>query len=88
MRNRGVFDHYRLKPYMVCPTCQAKYTVDIHSKRRGLLIAVFAMMTFGLSAVAFQNGFPWSLATFISGTGLLIYVGYALSKMSYVNYED
>lgn len=88
MRSRSMLAHYSLKPYRVCPDCQAKYTVDTSTKRRQLLLAVFAVMTLMLSVAAYLNGFPWSLATFLSGTGLLIYVGYTLSKMRYVEFRD
>ena len=80
--------HYSLKPYRVCPDCQVEYTVDTATKRRRWLIALFAMITIAVVLVSHDRGFPWSLATFLSGIGLLGYVGYALSRMTYVEYRD
>jgi hypothetical protein len=48
---------------------------------------MFAFITVGLSAYAMVKGFPWGLASAVSGTALLVYVGYTLSKMSYVEYR-
>lgn len=88
MRDRGMLAHYSLKPYRVCPACQGKYTVDTATKRRQLLIGLLAMITIVLATVSFDRGFPWSLATFLCGIGLLGYVGFVLSKMTYVGYSD
>ena len=88
MRDRSMLDHYSLRPYRVCPDCGAKYTVDARSKRRRVLIALFALATVGLSVAGFFRGYPWSLASFFAGIGLLAYTGYALSKMIYVSYGD
>lgn len=88
MRDRNIRAHYSLKPYRICPACEAKYTVDTATNRRRLLIALFATITVVLAIVSFGRGFPWSLATLLSGVGLLGYVGHALSKMTYVEYRD
>lgn len=88
MRNRSLLNHYTFKPYRVCPDCHAKYTTDTSTKTRQLLIAVFAMMTIMLSVASYLKGFPWTLAAFLSGIGLLVYVGYALSKMTYGEFRD
>ena len=88
MRNRSMLAHYSMKPYRVCPDCQAKYTVDTNTRKRRLLIAIFAMTTLMLSVASYLHGFPWTLATFMVGTALFIYVGYALSRMTYVEYPD
>ncbi len=77
-----------LKSYRVCPDCQSKYTTDACTKKRGLLIALFALITLALSAAGHFVDFPWGLLAFIAGTGLLVYVGYALSKMTYIEYRD
>ena len=50
-------------------------------------IVIFALITVGLSVRAMVMGFPWGLASVVSGTALLVYVGYTLSKMSYVEYR-
>lgn len=76
-----------LKSYRVCPDCGARYTVDADTRKRVWMIVFLALMTVGISVVAFQKGYPWSLASLLSGTGLLFYLGYTLSKMSYVKYR-
>lgn len=87
MRTTRMLAQYSLKPYRACPDCQSKYTTDKRTKRRAALIAVLALMTVGLSAHAMVNGFPWGIAPAMSGTALLVYVGYALSRTSYVEYR-
>ena len=87
MRTTRLLAQYSLKPCRVCPDCQSKYTTDRRTKRRRALIAVLALMTVGLSAQALVHGFPWGIAPAICGAALLVYVGYALSKMSYVEYR-
>ena len=87
LRTTVTFAKYSLKPYRVCPDCQSKYTADKSTRRRTTLIAVWALTTVGLSAHALVNGFPWGIAAAVSGTALLAYVGYALSKTSYVEYR-
>ena len=52
------------------------------------MVAIFAVLTIALSVAGFALGFPWGLAAFLGGTGLLVYVGYVLSKMEYVEYVD
>ena len=76
------------KPYRICPDCQAKYTTDTKTKKRGLVVAFFAVVTLGLSAAGQLIGFPWGLFAFTSGSGALVYAGYTLSKMTYIEYRD
>jgi len=52
------------------------------------VIAVLGLLTMTLSAAGFLIGFPWGLAAFLAGTGLLVYVGHALSKIEYIEYRD
>jgi len=87
-RSRIMSAGIHLKPYRVCPDCQSKYTVDPATKRRGLVIVLFAIATVGFSVLGFTRGSPWSLITFMCGTGLLVYLGYVLSNMTYVDYHD
>jgi len=51
-------------------------------------MAIFAILTLVLSAAGFLIGFPWGLAAFLAGIGLLVYVGYVLSKMEYVEHAE
>jgi len=88
MLNRSIYAHYSWKPYRVCPDCRAKYTADSGTRSRQLLIAVFATLTLVLSIASYIDGSPWTWLTFLAGTGLLIYVGYTLSRMKYVEYLD
>jgi len=50
--------------------------------------AVFALLTLALSTAGLLFGFPWGILAFLVGTGLLIYVGYVLSKMMYIEHHD
>ncbi len=52
------------------------------------MIAIFAFLAFALSAAGHLIGFPWGLLAFLAGTGLLVYAGYTLSKMTYIEYRD
>lgn len=88
MRGGDLLPLHGLKPYHTCPDCRAKYTTDTSTKKRGLIIAVFALITFNLSTAGLFFGSPWGLLAFLAGTGLLVYVGHALSKMTYVEYRD
>jgi hypothetical protein len=88
MRGGNLLSLHGLKPYRVCPDCQAKYTTDSHTKKRGLVLAGFALVTLALSTAGHLYGFPWGIVAFLFGTGLLIYAGYALSRMTYIEYRD
>ena len=88
MRSRGMLDHYGFKPYRICPDCHGKYTTDVGTKRRAGLATVFAIFTLALSAISWFEGFPWGFAAASSGLALLIYVGYTLSKLTFVEYRD
>ena len=50
--------------------------------------AILAVLTIALSVAGFTLGFPWGLAALLSGTGCLVYAGFMLSKMEYVEYVD
>ena len=76
------------KPYRVCPDCHARYTTDPGTRKRVLVIVVFALFTLALSTAGFLIGYPWGILAFLAGTGLLVYVGYVLSNMTYVEYRD
>ena len=88
MRINRLLPKIDLRSYKVCPDCQSKYTVDADTKRREWVLLVFAVITFASAAAGFIVGFPWGFVSLFSGTGLLLYVGYAISKMSYVSYVD
>lgn len=88
MRSRSLLAHYSWKPYRVCPDCQAKYTVDFRTKRRQVVVVPFALITFAFAAAGYLRGFPWSVVTLLAGIGLLIYAGYVLSKMRYVEFRE
>jgi len=88
MQSRSLFSHYSLKPYRICPDCQARYTTDARSKKRSLVGAILAVLTIALSVAGFTLGFPWGLAALLGGTGCLVYAGFVLSKMEYVEYVD
>ena len=88
MRGESLLFPQRLKSFRVCPDCHAKYTTDASTKKRGQVVAVFAILTLTLSMAGLLIGFPWGILAFIVGTGLLIYVGYVVSKMTYIEYRD
>lgn len=88
MRSRNLLSHYSLKPYRVCPDCQGRYTADARTKKRNRVIAVLGLLTIALSIAGLNYGFPWGVASFLAGTVLLVYVGYGLSKLKYVEYRD
>lgn len=88
MRSRSLLSHYSLKPYRVCPDCQARYTADSKSKRRQVLIAILALVALGLTAAVRFEGLGWLLPAVASYIVLWVYVGYALSKIVYVRYPD
>jgi len=88
MRSRSLFPQFRFKPYDVCPDCGAKYTMDLGTKRRALVMVVLALLELALSTAGLRLGFAWSLAALFGGLGLLAYVGYTLSKMAFVEYRE
>jgi len=88
MRGGDLLSLHGFKAYRVCPDCKARYTTDPSTKKRALVIAVFALLTLALSTAGLLIGFPWGILAFLVGTGLLVYVGYVLSKMMYIEYHD
>ncbi len=88
MRSRNLLSNFSLKPYRVCPDCNAKYTADPKTKKRQRPIAVLALTALGLTAAARLEGAVWLLPAVVSHAILWIYVGYAASKVTYVAYRD
>ena len=88
MRGGDLLSFQGLKAYRVCPDCKSKYTTDPETKKRALMIVFFALLTLALSTAGLLVGPPWGFLAFMAGTGLLIYVGYVLSKMTYIEYQD
>lgn len=88
MRSRSLLSHYSLKPYRVCPDCHARYTVDAKSKKRRAPIAALALVALGLTVAVGVRGWGWLLPAVLSHIVLWTYIGYALSKTSYVQYPD
>jgi uncharacterized protein (DUF983 family) len=88
MRSRSLWSHYSLKPYRVCPDCNAKYTSDSKSKRRQVPILALALSTLGLTIAVTLRGSDWVWPAFMSHIVFWVYVGYALSKITYVRYHD
>ena len=87
MRSRSLFSHYSLKPYQVCPDCGAKYTTDSKTRRRQVPIFILAMIMLGMTAVVGIKGFAWLLPAIASHIILWVYVGYAVSRIKYVQYH-
>ena len=88
MRTKSLFLGGGFKPYRVCPDCRSEYTTDKKTKKRAVLIAIYSLMTAVLSVAAFLAGFPFGLFVAAAGAGLLVFVGYTLSRMRYVEYRN
>lgn len=58
MRGGSLLSPHGLRSHRVCPDCQAKYTTDVNTKKRGLVIVVFALLTLVMSAEGQVIGFP------------------------------
>jgi len=88
MRSRSLFSRYDLKPYRVCPDCNARYTTDLKTRKRQVPMLLLALIALGLSAAIGIRGFVWLLPAVVSYIILWVYVGYAVSKVTYVQYQD
>lgn len=88
MRGRSLLSYYSLKPYRVCPDCNGKYTTDSNTKKRQIPIIVLTLIALGCAIAISVKGFIWLLPTIISNIILWVYVGYVVSKVSYVKYQD
>ena len=88
MRSRSLLSYYSWKPYRVCPDCHAKYTTDARTRKRQLGILLLALVMFGLTIAAALKGWVWVVPAVLSHIALWGYIGYVLSRMSYVPYED
>jgi uncharacterized protein (DUF983 family) len=86
MRSRGLISHYSLKPYRVCPDCGAKYTADPKTKQRQLPIIVLVLIALGSTAAVGLKGTMWLLPAILSNIVLWCYVGYAVSRVKYVQH--
>jgi len=88
MRSRSLLADSILKPYRVCPDCSAKYTSDSKFKRRQVPIIVLTLITLGLFIGVPLRGSALLLPAFVSLIVLWVYVGHAVSKVTYVRYHD
>ena len=88
MRSRSLLSHYSLKPYRVCPDCNARYTSDLNTKKRQVPIVLLILIALGLTVAVGLRGFIWLLPAVLSHIILWVYVGYAVSKVTYVQYPD
>lgn len=88
MRSRSLFSHYSLKPYRLCPDCNAKYRADLKTRKRQVPIFILALIALGLTFAVSLKGFVWLLPAVVSHIILWAYIGYTLSKVTYVQYPD
>lgn len=88
MRSRSLLSHYSLKPYRVCPDCEARYTTDSNTKKRLVPILVLTLVALGLTVAAHLKGFVWGVAAVLGYIVLWIYIGYAVSRITYVRYDQ
>jgi uncharacterized protein (DUF983 family) len=87
MRSRSLLSHYSLKPYRVCPDCNARYTADSTTKKRMVLIFILTVVALSLAVAARLKGYVWGVAAVLWYVLLWVYIGHALSKVSYVRYD-
>ena len=88
MRNRSLLSHYLLKPYRVCPDCNAKYTADRKTKKRLVLVVILAVFSLASTTAIVLKGPVWVLPSILTSIVLLAYVGYVIVKISWVRYPD
>ena len=88
MRTRSLLSHYSLKPYRVCPDCNAKYTSDSKTKNRQVPILILTLVALGLTVIANFKGPIWLIPAATCYIILWVYIGYHLSKITYVKYDD
>lgn len=80
--------HYSLKPYRLCPDCNSKYRADLKTRKRQVPIFILALIALGLTFAVSLKGFVWLLPAVVSHIILWAYIGYTLSKVTYVQYPD
>lgn len=88
MRSRNLLPRFSLKPYRVCPDCNAKYAPDSKTRKRQVPVVILALIALGLTAAVGLKGFGWLLPAVASHIILWIYIGYAISHVTYVEYPD
>ena len=88
MRSRSLISYYSLRPYPVCPDSKSKYTIDPKTRKRQVPIIILVLVTMGLTFAVGLKGSAWLLPTVASHIILWIYIGYALSMVTYIKYPD
>jgi len=88
MRSRSLLSHYSLKPYRLCPDCNAKYRADAKTRKRQVPIIILVLIALGLTFTVSLKGFVWLLPAMVSHIILWTYIGYTLSKVAYELYPD
>ena len=88
MRSRSLLSYYSWKPYRVCPDCNARYTADRETRRQQVGILVLALVALGLVVAVILRGFVWLVPAVLSHVMLWVYIGYVLSKVTYIPYRD
>ena len=88
MRSRSLLSHYSLRPYRVCPDCNAKYSTDPKTRRRQIPIIILTLIALVLTVLVGLKGAAWLLPAVVSHIILWSYIGYALSKLTYVQYPN
>ena len=88
MRSRSLLSHYSVKPYRACPDRNAKYTADSKTRKRKIPIIILTLIALVLTVSVSFKGVAWLLPAVVSQFILWGYTGYALSKLTYVQYPD
>jgi hypothetical protein len=88
MRGRSLLSTGSLKPYLVCPDCNAKYQSDAKTRRRQIPIALLALAALVLTTVAGRQGGFWILPAVASHILLWVYIGHTVTRVIYVPYPD
>ena len=61
---------------------------EVYTKKRQIPIVILALTALGCTIAIALEGSSWLLPTIVSNIILWVYVGYAVSKVSYVKYQD
>jgi hypothetical protein len=88
MRSMSLLSRYSVKPYRVCPECNAKYTAEPETRRRQVPLFFLVLVALGLTFAASLRGMAWLLPAVASHVVPWACIGYTLSKVAYVRYPE
>lgn len=88
IKSVNLWPQHAMKPYRVCADCGAKYTADPCSRKRQLPLLILVLIVLGLNAAVPLIGKEWLVLAFVSDIVLLCYLAYAVSKVTWVVYQE